>query len=91
MTPITDPKERCPCCSSDQLIISDDGSRSASQWSVVCRDCGCKGYEHCTRPLAILCWDGTAREMREIAALAKTLGWTWALPEPSIWPMSVPS
>jgi len=86
--PFHTPKEPCPICGSKLLTVADDGQRTASSVAVVCTECGCKGFEHCNRPLAILCWDSGASQMREIAADARTLGWTGPLPEPVFHPMS---
>ena len=89
--PIKKPQEPCPCCGSKLLIVHDDGMRSGDSWSVICKDCGCKGYEHCTKPLAILCWESGASQMREIVETANTLGWTGPLPEPSFDPPHIPA
>lgn len=85
--PFYKPTEPCPICDSTLLTVSDDGHGTVA---VVCTECGCKGFEHCNRPLAILCWDSGASQMRRIIADAKTLGWTGPLPEPVFHPMSMP-
>jgi ssDNA-binding Zn-finger/Zn-ribbon topoisomerase 1 len=78
------PKEPCPVCGSKLLAVTGEPGDMA----VICTECGCKGFEHVNRPLAILCWDSGASQMRRIMDDAKTLGWTGPLPEPVFHPMS---
>ena len=75
------PKEPCPMCGSHQLIVHDSGERTSERWCVICRDCGCKGFAHCTEPLAILCWDSGASDTRHDLEVAATIGWTGPMPE----------
>lgn len=76
------PKEPCPCCGSKLLTVSDDGQRTASSVAVICTECGCKGFEHCNRPLAICLWDSGAAQVHQMRLDAATIGWTGPLPDP---------
>lgn len=81
MTVYLTPKEACPACGSDQLIIRDDGARTADSWNVICRDCGAKAEGHCTQPLAIMQWDREVSAIRTQHELASTLGIQWTSPQ----------
>lgn len=75
------PIEPCPICDSRLLVIHDGrDEHGPGHWHVFCRECGCAGFEHVNRQMAVLCWDSGAAAIREQDEIARTIGWTWPLP-----------